>query len=220
MNVTEAVLSRRSVRQFLDKPVDLEVIRAILDKARWAPSGCNFQPWEAAVLSGEPLRELQEKMLASEYQEPKEYDWSAPEAIPECLEAVQTVGATLYSSMGVSREDTAAREAFVRTNTRSFNAPAVLFCYMPRLMKEPQWSDVGMWLQTIMLLAREAGLDTCPQEYLSLHAKVIKDYLGVSDESHIFFCGMAIGYGDRESPVNQWERERFDLDHKVKFLGF
>ena len=57
----------------------------------------------------------------------------------------------------------------------SFNAPAVLLCYFDRRMGSPQWSDVGMWLQTVMLLLREEGLDTCPQEFLSMHAKLIKD---------------------------------------------
>jgi nitroreductase len=77
-----------------------------------------------------------------------------------------------------------------------------------------------MWLQTIMLLAREAGLDTCPQEFHSLHARLIKQYLGVSDDTHIFFCGMAIGYRDAEAPVNNFQRERVPLDEQVRFLGF
>jgi nitroreductase len=92
--------------------------------------------------------------------------------------------------------------------------------YFPRVMGPPQWSDVGMWLQSVMLLLREAGLDTCPQEFLSLHAKLIKQFLGVSDESHIFFCGIAIGYRIEDDPVNQFDRKREDLDSKVKFLGF
>ena len=44
MNVSEAVATRRSVRAFLDRPVALETLREILDKARMTPSGCNIQP--------------------------------------------------------------------------------------------------------------------------------------------------------------------------------
>lgn len=220
MDVTEAVLSRRAIRAFADRPVPLDTIRAILDKARWAPSGCNFQPWEASVLTGEPLRQLQAQMQAAEKQDPIEYDWSAPGADPVYKARVQAVGAARAKVIGMDRDAREMRRAFVAQNTVSFGAPAVLFCYFPRLMKEPQWSDVGMWLQTIMLLAREAGLDTCPQEYLADHARLIKRFLGVDDERYIFFCGLAIGYRDPAAPVNQFERERVPLDQQVRFLGF
>ncbi|WP_374283512.1 nitroreductase [Novosphingobium sp.] len=219
-SVTDAVLSRRSVRAFSDKPVPLDVIRQVMDTARWAPSGCNFQPWEGAILTGAPLRELQAKMAASPPQDPKEYSWSDPEVLPECLARLHQVGADMYAALNVERSDKAGRADFMARNTVSFDAPAVLMVYFPRVMGAPQWSDVGMWLQTIMLLLREAGLDSCPQEFLSLHAKLIKEYLGVSDESHIFFCGIAIGYRDEEDPVNHFDRKREPLDGKVKFLGF
>ena len=218
--VTEAVLSRRSVRAFADKPVPLEILRQVMDTARWAPSGCNFQPWEGAILTGEPLRALQDKMRATPPQDPKEYSWSDPEVLPECLARLHQVGADMYAAMNIERGDKAARADFMSSNIASFNAPAVLMVYFPRVMGAPQWSDVGMWLQTIMLLLREQGLDTCPQEFLSLYAKLIKDHLGVSDESHIFFCGIAIGYRDEEDPVNGFDRKREPLDSKVKFLGF
>ncbi len=220
MSVTEAVISRRSVRAFLDTPVPLDLVWGILDKARFAPSGCNYQPWEASVLAGAPLRELRDRMHATPPQNPIEYDFSAPSASPEHHARLHQLGATMYSAMGVGRENSEGRARFMADNIESFGAPVLLVCYFPRLMKEPQWSDVGMWLQTIMLLAREAGLDTCPQEFHSLHARLIKDYLGISDETHIFFCGLAIGYRDPGAPVNNFTRERVPLDEQVRFLGF
>ena len=102
----------------------------------------------------------------------------------------------------------------------SFKAPAVLMCYFDRRMGSPQWSDVGMWLQTIMLLLRGEGLDTCPQEFLAMHAKLIKEFIGVSDETHIFFCGIAIGYRDEEAAVNGFERQREPVEGNVRFMGF
>lgn len=220
MNVTEAVATRRSIRDFLDRPVPLDVLTRVLDKARWTPSGCNFQPWEATIITGEPLRQLQDRMIASPLQDPPEYSWSEPEALPECKGRVQRLGAAMYSSMGIGRESKDERLRFLERNVRSFGAPTVLLCYFPRVMGPPQWSDVGMWLQTIMLLLREEGLDSCPQEFLALHARLIKEFLGVSDESHIFFCGLAIGYRNAANPVNDFPREREPLEGKVRFLGF
>lgn len=219
MNVTEAVATRRSVRAFHDRPVDLEIIRQIMDKARFAPSGCNFQPWRGTVLSGAKLREVQDAMAASQPQDPQEYSWSDPEQSPQHLARLKEIGGLLYSSMGIARGDTDLRQEFSRQNIYSFGAPVVLMVHFERFMGPPQWSDVGMWLQTIMLLCQEAGLDTCPQEWMAMYARVIKEKIGVSDEEQILFCGIAIGYGDRSAKLNQFERPRIALDEQVRFLS-
>jgi nitroreductase len=220
MSVSEAVASRRSVRAFLDVPVDLAVIRRVLERAQMAPSGCNFQPWQATVLAGEPLRQLQEKMLASQPQDPIEYDFSAPQQSPAHRARFQALGAAMYGSMNVARGDTDLREQFARANLTSFGASALLVCYFERFMGPPQWSDVGMWLQTIMLLLREEGLDSCPQEWMSLYARLIKQEIGVADDTHILFCGLAIGHRDPDAPVNNFARSRVPLDEAVRFVGF
>lgn len=220
MDVAEAVDSRRSIRAFLDRPVELGVLRQVLDRARYAPSGCNFQPWRATVLTGEPLLALQEKMLAALPQDPIEYSFSEPQQSPEHLARLQELGACMYGSMNIARGDTDLREQVSRANLTSFGAPALLICYFERFMGPPQWSDVGMWLQTIMLLLRGEGLDSCPQEWMSLYARLIKDHIGVSDETHILFCGLAIGYRDPEAPINAFARPRAPLEDQVAFLGF
>jgi len=110
--------------------------------------------------------------------------------------------------------------AAMTRNATSFDAPAVMFVYFPRLMKEPQWSDVGMWLQTVALLLREEGLDSCWQEYMALYATTIREFLGLDHERYMFFCGMAIGYRDPDAPLNNFERERVSLNEHVKFIGF
>lgn len=219
MNVTEAVKSRRSVREFLDKPVDLETIRRVMDTARWAASGCNYQPWEASILTGEPLKELQAKLAADGPQKP-EYDWTAPGQEEAYKKRLDAVSSGMFGAMGIAREDKAGRMAAMGRNVTSFDAPALLLCYFPRLMKEAQWSDTGMWLQTVALLLREEGLDSCFQEFMGLYPKTIRDFLGLDHDRYMVFCGMAIGYRDPDAPVNNFERERVPLDDQVKFLGF
>jgi nitroreductase len=220
VNATDAVMSRRSIRSFTDQPVDPEVLRRVLDKARWAPSGCNYQPWEAHVITGEPLRRLQEAMLASEMQSPQEYSFSEPDKSPQHKARLQAVGAKMYGTLQIAREDTKARGDFSRQNIVSFGAPVLLLNYIRRSFGPPQWSDVGMWLQTIMLLLREEGLDSCPQEWMSLYAKVLKAEIGVSDEDYILFTGLAIGHRAEDDAVNTWERDRAPLDEQIKWLGF
>ncbi len=220
MSVSEAVASRRSIRAFLDKPVPLEVLRRVMDKARMSPSGCNFQPWEATILSGEPLRALQAEMMAATPQQPAEYIITPPDIDAEYKARLAANGAKMGAAEGVARDDSDGRARTVARNMVSFGAPAVLLCYTPRVMGPPQWSDIGMWLQTVMLLLREEGLDSCAQEYLSIHARLIKRFIGIDDERYVFFCGMGIGWRDPDAPINCYERDRVPLDEQVKFAGF
>ncbi|QDH34428.1 nitroreductase [Porphyrobacter sp. YT40] len=219
MNVTEAVTTRRSIRAFLDTPVDLATLTRVMDTARWAASGCNYQPWEASIVTGQPLKDLQAKMIA-EGPRAAEYDWAAPGQEETYKKRLDAVSAGMFGAMGIARDDGAGRMAAMARNTTSFDAPAVMFVYFPRLMKEPQWSDVGMWLQTVALLLREEGLDSCWQEYMAIFANTIRDFLGLDHERYMFFCGMAIGYRDPDAPVNNFERQRVPLEEHVKFIGF
>ncbi|WP_088311246.1 nitroreductase [Novosphingobium sp. B 225] len=220
MNVAEAVATRRSIRAFQDKAVPLDTIRRVLDQARMAPSGCNFQPWEAVVLTGAPLKALQDVLLASEADSPLEYDFSAPGEVEKYKSRLQAVGAAMYGALAIGRDQSQDRMNFARNNMISFGAPVLLLCHFPKAcMKEAQWSDVGMWLQTIMLLLRGEGLDSCPQEYMGMYGRTIKAHLGL-DEGQLLFCGIAIGWRDEEDPVNGFARERVPLDEQVQFLGF
>ncbi|MCZ8369018.1 MAG: nitroreductase [Porphyrobacter sp.] len=219
MNVTEAVTTRRSIRAFLDTPVDLATITRVMDKARWAASGCNYQPWEASIVTGQPLKDLQAKIIANG-PGAAEYDWAAPGQEEAYKARLDGVSAGMFGAMGIARDDGAGRMAAMAKNTTSFDAPAVLFVYFPRLMKEPQWSDVGMWLQTVALLVREEGLDSCFQEFMALYANTIREFLGLDHERYMFFCGMAIGTRDPDAPVNNFERQRVPLGEQVKFIGF
>ncbi|MXO90732.1 nitroreductase [Pontixanthobacter aquaemixtae] len=219
MNVTEAVSTRRSIRQFLDKPVDLETLRRIMDTARWTASGCNYQPWEATLVTGQPLKDLQAKLTSSQPQQ-AEYDWTAPGQEEAYKERLNAVSRGMFGSMNIARDDGEGRMKAMMRNTTSFDAPVVMFIYFPRLMKEAQWSDTGMWLQSVALLLREEGLDSCFQEYMALYADVIRDHLGLDHDRYMLFCGMAIGYRDEDAPLNNFERERVALDDQVKFLGW
>ncbi len=217
MHIADAVTSRRSVRAFLDKPVPQATIRHVLDLARMAPSGCNYQPWEATVLSGAPLKALQEVLLTAAPDNPTEYDYSEPGRHEKYQPRLRAVGAAMYGAMNITRDAADLRQAFLRANMLSFGAPVLLLCHFPKFMKEPQWSDIGMWLQTIMLLLRGEGLDSCPQEYMGDYGRTIKAHLGLSDDI-ILFCGLAIGWRDESHPVNTFVRERVALDDQITFL--
>lgn len=220
MNVSEAVTSRRSVRAFLDKPVDRDVLVRVLEKARRAPSGGNVQPWHAVVVAGAPLKSLIETVAGkiAVKQSTPEYDIYPADLPPPYRARRSGCGEEMYAAAGIPREDRDARMAHVWRNFTGFGAPVVLFCHTPAFMGKPQWSDLGMWLQTIMLLLREAGLDSCPQEAWSAHGRTIRAQLGIP-EDHVLFCGIAIGHADPEAAVNRAVISRATLEETVRFEG-
>jgi nitroreductase len=219
ISITEAVAARRATRAFIDKPVDPDVLHRVIGQAQMAPSGYNFQPWEAVVVTGEKLAELSRLLLAAEPQDPPEYQL-VPKGLPQLYKdrRDEIVGRRMEAA-GFARGDKEGMARMQRRNFEFFGAPAAMFTFVPRIMGLPQWSDVGMWLQTVMLLLVGEGLASCPQESLYVHGRLIKDFLGASDETHIFFCGMAIGHPDPDAPLNNFARTRAPIGEAVRFVG-
>jgi nitroreductase len=222
MRVSEAVASRRSVRGFLSDSVDPAVIRRVLDRAARAPSGGNVQPWHIDVLGGEPLAELKAIMLArvpaAPGGEPSEYD-IYPKALPARNKAYRfEVGEDLYGALGIPRENKLARLMWFARNFQFFGAPLALFCSVDRAMGPPQWSDLGMFLQTVMLLLREEGLDSCAQECWAVYPETVRTFLDLPPE-RMLFCGMAIGVVDAADPANAVRTRRAPVDAFTTFRG-
>ncbi|MEQ1498327.1 MAG: nitroreductase [Novosphingobium sp.] len=223
MNVTEAVASRRSIRQYLDQPVDQAVLLRVLEKAQNAPSGGNTQPWNAVMLTGEPLAKLVDLVAETIPQGLAAYSAEYP-IYPAELEGRYAnsrfgVGEAMYKALEIPREDKAQRLDMFRNNFRAFGAPVLMLVHTPRYMGLPQWSDIGMWLQTVLLLLREEGLDSCAQEAWAVYQKQIREVTDIP-EDHIFFCGVSIGWGDRDAAINQFPVPRVALDQALRWEGF
>jgi nitroreductase len=123
----------------------------------------------------------------------------------------------MYSLLGIDREDKEGRFMQVLKNFEFFGAPAAIFCFVDKQMGPPQWSDLGMFLQTFMLLAQEAGLDTCAQEAWSMKQESVSDFFKVDNETMVF-CGMAIGHKDPEATINKLRSERRPIDEWATFV--
>ena len=225
MNVYEALASRRSVRDFLPTPVSGEVIRRVLAAAARAPSGGNVQPWHIDVVAGERLDELKavmrrrlQQVASGDDAERPEYDIYPKELVAPYRDYRYQLGEAMYATMGIPREDKAARLKWFARNFQFFGAPMALFCSIDRRMGPPQWSDLGMLLQSVMLLLREEGLDSCPQECWSVYPQTIGRFIASRPE-RMLFCGMSIGHANPEHPVNRLASERAGLSQFATFHG-
>ena len=217
MNVTQAVDERSSIRAFLNKPVSNELIKELLIKASRSPSGGNLQPWKIYVINETSMKNFLEFQKNWNKPETPPYEIYPPKLKEPYRTSRYELGEQMYDLLGIPRDDKDARLAQVMKNYEFFGAPCAFFCFVDLQMGSPQWSDLGMFLQTFMLLAKEVGLDTCAQEAWSLKNDSVSEFVN-SEEGHILFCGMSIGFKDEQEPVNSLRSERRPIEEWAKFL--
>lgn len=219
MDVYQAVETRRAVRGFTDEPVDEEVLRRVLTVAGKAPSGSNLQPWRIYVVTGEPLRRLRktatERVVTGVPWDERQFEMYPRELKSPYGDRRAAFGKARYAALGIEREDWEARQRAAIANWDCFGAPAALFCYIDKDLGRPQWADVGMYLQTVMLLLRAEGLHSCPQMAWSQVRETVAEAVSPPDDL-ILFCGMSIGYEDPE--VEYIPAERAPLEENVTFV--
>ena len=223
MNVSEALASRMSCRAFLPTPVPEATVRSILDAAKQSPSGGNLQPWRVYALAGEPLKEflalVRGKLPMNPRGEGSEYD-IYPTGLWEPYRSRRfKCGEDMYATIGVTRDDKFARLLQFARNYEFFGAPVGLFFCLDRRMGPPQWSDLGMYMQSVMLLAREHGLHTCAQEAWSVWYRTVGEFLKLPPEL-MLFSGMALGYRDESAPINALRTDRAPLEEFAELRGF
>lgn len=223
MKVSQALEARMSVRAFTQKPVSVEKLVSVFERAARAPSGGNVQPWHVVILAGEKLdafKALMRKRLQGEPHpdgEGPEYQVYPPKLKEPYRTARFEVGEEMYGLLGIPREDRNKRLEWFAKNYQFFDAPAAAFCFVDRIMGAPQWADLGMFLQSAMLLFQEEGVDTCAQECWYNYPKTVSEFCDVEDEL-MLFCGLAIGYRDEAHPVNQLRTGRLDRKEWLKVL--
>lgn len=221
--VDQVIRSRRSLRAFLNTPVAVEDIRAILEVAARAPSGTNTQPWKVYVLTGDRLQQLSSKILAA-HNNPEtaklhteEYRYYPVEWRSPYIDRRRKVGWDLYALLGLARENKEGMHAQHGRNYCFFDAPVGLIFTIDRVMEQGSWLDYGMFLQNIMLAAKARGLDTCPQAAFTQYHKIIQEELALP-EQEMLVCGMSLGFADMHKIENSLQTERARLEDFVQFL--
>ncbi|HEV2533357.1 nitroreductase [Phenylobacterium sp.] len=219
VSVSEAVARRVTIRAFLDRPVPGEVVKDILVRAARAPSGGNLQPWRVYALTGAPLAELKVAVKANPFGETPEYDVYPPNLWEPFRTRRFQNGEELYATIPIPREDKPARLRQLARNGEFFGAPVGIFFCLDRKLGPPQWADLGMYMQNVMLLALEHGLDTCPQEYWARYPQTVARAVNLP-EDHMLFSGMALGFRDPDAPINTLRASRDPFEAWGEMVGF
>ncbi|GAB3362475.1 MULTISPECIES: nitroreductase [Giesbergeria] len=219
MDVSQALQQRRSVRAFLPQTPSALLVRTVLERAACAASGGNLQPWRVVALTGEALAQV---LQAAAQSNPQEYANSLSYP-PNLWEPYRTRrfanGEDLYRTLGIPREDKAARLQQLAKNAQFFGAPVGIFICIDERMGLPQWMDVGIYLQSLMLQATESGLATCAQGFWRKYTEVLREPLALP-QPYTIACGVALGYEDTAAPINALEAGRAPFDEWAVMRGF
>jgi nitroreductase len=218
--VDAAITGRRSIRKFLDQPVDREVIEQILEVSARAPSGTNMQPWHVHVVAGETMENLSCDILDAHYNHQddhaSEYEYYPDIFVEPFKSRRKKVGLDLYGLLDIEKGAVDKMQAQLGRNYAFFDAPVGLIFTIDRTLKIGSWLDYGMFLQNIMIAARARNLDTCPQAAFAKYHKIFRNHLKVSDD-HIVVCGMSLGVIDDTAVENKLETEREPVSGFARF---
>lgn len=214
---SDIVKERRSVRAFLPKAVEHDILQSVFEVAQRAPSNCNTQPWLVSVASGESIAKLKESL-------PEAFSsgaWSMDfpyEGKYEGEYKDRQYGAAnaLYQSAGIERSDKPARHQQFMQNFRFFDAPHVAFLFLPEPFGLREAADLGMYAQNLMLSMSAHGLASCPQTAVSFCADLIRESLGVAENNKLVF-GLSFGYEDSAQTINHCITDRAALSDVVSF---
>lgn len=220
MQVADAVMARTSIRAFLPKPVTQKDLEEILTIARYSPSGGNLQPWHVyGVAEGGMARfraAFAPEMAAQPLGEATEFDIYPKELKQPYKNRRFKCGEDLYATIGIGREDKTGRLMQLAKNFDFFGAPAALFFAIDRQMGPGQWAHLGMFMQTLALVAQSRGIASCMQEAWATRHGFVRRFFGVPDDLQIY-CGMAFGYADPAAPINALRTDRADLSEFCTF---
>lgn len=223
LSVTEAVAQRWSCRAFKPDALTAEQITDLIDKARRSPSGGNLQPWRILAVAGEEKEKLRDIAAAVLLANP-DGEEGEQRVYPSNLEEPYRsrrykVGEDMYEALGIARDDKMGRYGWLANNYSFFGAPVGLFFIIKKRFGHHQWAHMGMLMQTIALLAQEAGFATCMQEAWSKVRETLHTELNLADDE-MLYCGMALGVPDHEAAVNQWRSDRAPLADILECRGF
>jgi len=221
--VTRAISERRSARAYLSRSVPADLIRDIVEIARRTPSSSNMQPWRLSVMAGADLERLRgavrQSLAANPAAEGSEYKIYAANLKDPYNRRRIKCAEDLYGTIGISRDNKMARLMQFAKNFDFYGAPVGMILSIDRTMERGQWADLGMFLQSILLLAHERGLSACPQAAWAAMHKTVRAHLALP-EQYIVFCGISLGYADPSQPINGLVTERASFEEIAEMRGF
>ncbi len=218
MEFKEVVEKRKSTRAFLPQEVDKEILKQIMEVGGKTPSWGNSQPWEVYVATGKILERI--KKRHAEYADKKIKDYSDIPAAgydcwpPHILKNIIEWKDHRMDEMNITDEDAFFAE-FYEQNKKLFDAPAIIYLCMDKMLSDWSLYDVGAFSMSVQLAAVEYGLQTISAYLLVGYPDILREEMGIPENTKIVF-GLGIGYPDKDHLFNQQHTSRKPLDEFLK----
>ncbi len=215
MDTQESLLSRRSIRKYLNKPVALEVVKRIMTAATWAPSGGNSQPWRFYIATGAKRDEFIQAMVEAPGPDSPSIEAFDEVMIPAIEGGLRRVGKGDASEAVAKKLD----EDFEKHNDygsfRFFQAPVAIVVTRPQTGGSSM--DIGAAVENLIIAAQGEGLGTCWLGKPLRFSDTIRKVLGIPEDENLVTC-VSLGYSDNDSPINNLARSRLPHDETVHYL--
>lgn len=222
MELEHVIRGRRSIRAYTPEPVPEDLVREILDEARWAPSSRNTQAWNVWVVTGDALQRFKAAFKARlQAGDPEDTDipgtvtgdW--PEACSaRAVALMQTRAATLEAA----GEESGPAASMARM-ADCFGAPVLLvFGFEDCLSDASACYDTASLVENVCLAAFDKGLGTCQSTTLVRYGGLLREVLPGSSEKKTVVA-VTLGWPDGEAAANTFERSRAPLDELVTWVS-
>lgn len=198
MELWDALRSRRSIRKFLNKPVEKEVILSLLEAANLAPNSGNSQPWDFVVVNDRNTGQKLVQILCNVHK--KYFGQARIDALDgEKLDKMLSY----YSGMV---EGPSFIVACMRRKSIQLHSEYAAW--------EKQWGrfSVALAVGNIMMASVDGGLGTCWLATAGWQEDDIKELLHIPNDAEIVAI-LPVGYPD-EFPKS---RPRRSIEESVHF---
>ncbi|MEI9476979.1 MAG: nitroreductase [Deltaproteobacteria bacterium] len=216
MDLVKTVKERKSVRAFKPDPVSRQTIEEILRLVTHAPSAINLQPWEFTVVMGEERERLSRRLIKAYHE--KQIS-CGPGNVKPLPKTVGKRGAKTLSMMNPFFEEMGVDPAkFINEGSCNFyGAPVAVIVCLDDSFSKGGLVDIGISLGYFLLTAHDFGLGTCPIGLITAYGDELKDELNISENKEVV-VGIAVGYPDKESPINHFKSPRDEPEKFVRWI--
>jgi len=223
LEVFEAIMARHSVRDFKPDPVPKATIMKILERAVHAPSTVNSQPWNIYAAGGTVIERIRKAYIAKGLKgEKPNYEISiTPFAqLPTVMaDRMTEMRKERMKLMGLDPQDPDSQKTVNTHSARLFNAPVILVLTMDKVLDKWSVYDMGLLSQNILLAAINLGLGSLPALSLVDYPDILRSELAIPD-SQIIVMGIALGFANTASGINNYISSRRSIADTVTLKGF
>ena len=214
MDLLKGIEERRSTRAFLERPVERKKIEALINYATRAPSAINLQPWELIVVSGEEKKRLSRVLVKRMKERNISCGPGAKSPLPEYF--VERQRGLLDTILPNLPEKTPFQDFINEGSCNFYGAPTAIIITLDQVFSKARLTDIGVLVGYLVLAAHALELGTCPIGLITAFDDDIKEALSIRDEKQVVI-GIALGYGDPDSPINRSRSERVPVGDVVKW---